>query len=213
MLTMNAPIRKPRKGREARDPERTRTNLLRAASSEVYHTGFQGAGLDRILAKAAVTKGALYHYFDSKEALGYAIVDEVIMTITEQKWLAPLREGTNPIDTLIGIVRRTSLLPEHVQGGCPLNNLSQEMSPLDEGFRQRAANVFRVWRNAIRTALQEGQKHGQVRRELDAEDEATFLVAAYEGYVSLAKNAQDAAVLRSGLRRITNHLETLRPKR
>lgn len=209
---MNTPILKLRKGRAARDPERTRTNLLRAASSEVYHSGFQGAGLDRILAKAAVTKGALYHYFDSKEALGYAIVDEVIMSITEEKWLTPLRESTNPIDTLIGIVKRTSLLPEHVEGGCPLNNLSQEMSPLDEGFRRRAAKVFRVWRDAIRTALNEGQKCGQVRRDLDIEDEATFLVAAYEGYLSLAKNAQEASVLRTGLRRITNHLETLRSK-
>ena len=42
---------------------------------------------------------------------------------------------------------------------------------------------------------------------------ATFLVALYEGYISLAKNAQEPAVLRSGLRTIVRHLETLRAPR
>jgi hypothetical protein len=32
----------------------------------------------------------------------------------------------------------------------------------------------------------------------------------YEGYISLAKNAQDPNVLRSGLKTMTRHLETLR---
>ena len=29
--------------------------------------------------------------------------------------------------------------------GCPLNNLAQEMSPLDEGFRTRTQQVFELW--------------------------------------------------------------------
>ena len=59
-----------------RDPERTRERLLQAAFREVYSSGFQSAGLDTILASAGVTKGALYYHFKSKEALGYAIVEE-----------------------------------------------------------------------------------------------------------------------------------------
>lgn len=206
------PIRKPRKRTApVRNSERTRTHLLQTAAGEVYRSGFQGTGLESILARAEVTKGALYYYFDSKEALGYAIVDEIIVGITREKWLRPLAESTNPIDTLIQIVKSTSLLPENVEGGCPLNNLSQEMSPLDEGFRKRAARVFRDWRDAIANALREGQKRGQVRKDLDAVETATFLVALYEGYISLAKNAQDPNVLRSGLKTMTRHLETLRP--
>jgi TetR/AcrR family transcriptional regulator, transcriptional repressor for nem operon len=202
--------RKTVKAATARDPERTRTHLLHTAAGEIYRSGFQGTGLDRILASAGVTKGALYHYFNSKEALGYAILDEVVFGITREKWLRPLAESANPIDTLIEIVQGTSLLPEHVEGGCPLNNLSQEMSPLDEGFRKRAARIFRDWRDAIADALRRGQKRGQVRKNMDAVESATFLVALYEGYISLAKNAQDPRVLRSGLKTMARHLETLR---
>lgn len=186
---------------------------MQAAFQEVYKSGFRGTDLDTILDSAGVTKGALYHHFEDKEALGYAVVDEVITRITEEKWLRPLREGEDPIDTLIRVVQSTSLRSEHVRGGCPLNNLAQEMSPLDEGFRKRLAKVFDGWQNEIAGALQAGQKRGLVRRDLDAAESATFLVATYEGYMSLAKNAQDAGVLQSGQKRMTEYLESLRAPR
>jgi TetR/AcrR family transcriptional regulator, transcriptional repressor for nem operon len=194
-----------------RDPQRTRGRLLEAAFKEVYRHGFQGADIDAVVERAQVTKGALYHHFDGKEALGYAVVDEFIMQITRDKWLLPLQSGLNPIDTLIEIVQDTSLAPPQVGGGCPLNNLAQEMSPLDEGFRQRLAFVFNAWQGAIAMALQEGQERGLVRRDVNPSETSTYIVAVYEGYISLAKNAQDDKLLNSGMQRITRYLESLRP--
>jgi hypothetical protein len=98
-----------------------------------------------------------------------------------------------------------------LQRGCPLNNLSQEMSGLDEGFRRRTAKVFRDWYDAMAEVLCEGQKRGVVRSDINANETATFLIAAYEGYLSLAKNSQDARTLQSGPRRVSRHLESLRP--
>jgi TetR/AcrR family transcriptional regulator, transcriptional repressor for nem operon len=166
--------------------------------------------VDAILLTAGVTKGALYYHFDSKEALGYAVVDEVITSITREKWLLPLQNAKNPIEALVGIIQSTSLRPQDLQRGCPLNNLSQEMSPLDEGFRTRTAKVFREWHGAIAAALREGQKRGVVRTDVRPDETATFLIAAYEGYISLAKNSQDARVLQSGQRSVIHHLKSLR---
>jgi AcrR family transcriptional regulator len=129
-----------RGGAEPRDPVRTRQRLLQAAFQEIYHSGFQGSDLEAILDRAGVTKGALYHHFENKEALGYAVVDEVITTMMRDKWLRPLEHAQNPIDALAQIVRSTSTKPEWLHRGCPINNLSQEMSPLDEGFRKRLAS-------------------------------------------------------------------------
>src|SRR6516162_3539839 len=94
-----------RKGAAPRDPERTRKRLVKAAFQEIHLSGFRSADMDAILAQAGVTKGALYYHFDSKEALGYAVVDEVIADIARDKWLHPLRNPTNPVDTLVGIVQ------------------------------------------------------------------------------------------------------------
>ena len=199
-----------RKGTAPRNPERTRKQLLKAAFDEIHLSGFRSADMDVILDQAGVTKGALYHHFDNKEALGYAVVDEVIADMTRDRWLHPLQNATNPLDTLVGIVQSTSVKPQDFQRGCPLNNLAQEMSPIDEGFRIRTATLFKHWHHAIARALRTGQKQGAVRTNVDPNEAASFFIAAYEGYFSLAKNSQDVRVLRSGLKNLIAFLEGLR---
>ena len=197
--------------RRLRDPERTRERLLRAAFREVRRSGFQSAGVDSILAATNVTKGALYYHFGSKEALGYAIVEEIITKLVHDRWLLPMLGSGQPIDILIGIVRRTPVRPAEVRSGCPLVNLAQEMSPLDERFRKRLEKIFHAWQEGVTTLLRKGQSQGTVRRDLDAHETASFLIAMYEGYVILAKNAQDANVWKVGIRNIVGWLQSLRP--
>jgi TetR/AcrR family transcriptional regulator, transcriptional repressor for nem operon len=193
-----------------RNPKRTRERLLQAAFREVYRSGFQSAGLNAILADARVTKGALYHHFGNKEALGYAIVEEIIGPDNRSQWLRPLRKCKDPIDALIGIVEGLPVRPEVVRGGCPLINLAQEMSPLDAGFRKRLATIFRNWQDGVAAALLDGQKHGRVRCDLQPAQAAGFLIAMVEGYGSLAKNAQDPEVMKTGIRNIVGWLRSLR---
>jgi len=197
----------------SRNSARTRGLLLQAAFREMYRSGYRSADLDAILAAAGVTKGALYYHFDNKEALGYAVVDEIIASNLHQKWVQPLRNAKNPIDVLVRIIRSESLKREDVQRGCPLLNLSQEMSGLDEGFRRRTARVYKDWHDAMAEALREGQKRRVVRSDIDANETATFLIAAWEGYVVLGKNSQDPRTMRSGQRRVSGHIESLRPAR
>jgi TetR/AcrR family transcriptional regulator, transcriptional repressor for nem operon len=193
-----------------RNSERTRERLLQAASREIYRAGFQSASLDTILAVAGVTKGALYYHFDSKEALGYAVVEEVIAPDVHGKWVRPFQSGKDPIDALIGAVQRIPVRPADVRGGCQLNNLAQEMSPLDAGFRKRMAIIFDAWREAVASVLREGQTHGSVRRDVEADDAAGLLIAMVEGYASLAKNAQDPKVIKAGIRNMVGWLRSLR---
>ena len=193
-----------------RDSGRTRERLLQAASREIYKLGFQSASLDTILAVAGVTKGALYYHFDSKEALGYAVVDELIAPDVRGKWVRPLQGGKDPIDALIGAVQGIPVLPANVRGGCQLNNLAQEMSPLDAGFRKRLAIIFDAWREAVASTLREGQTHGSVRRDVQPAVAAGLLIAMVEGYASLAKNAQDPKVMKAGIRTIVIWLRSLR---
>ena len=194
-----------------RDPERTRERLLQAAFGEVYRSGFQSASLDGILTAAGVTKGALYYHFGSKEALGYAVIEEIIAPDNRSQWLRPLESGKDPIAALIGSVRDISVRTEDVRGGCALLNLAQEMSPLHAGFRRRLKRVFHAWQQGVASVLREGQAHGWVRRDLDPAETAGFLIAMVEGYGSLAKNSQDPKVIKAGIRNIVKWLRSLRP--
>ena len=201
--------------RRSRDPERTRERLLKAGFQEVYRSGFQSASIDTILAAANVTKGALYHHFESKEALGHAIIDEVVSTFLRNRWLLPLQqsEEKDSIDALIDIVEAIPAQPRDVKGGCPLVNLAQEMSLLDEQFRTRLRAMFHAWQEAVAMAFRKGQSQGTVRRDLVPGEAASFLIAMVEGYEVLAKNAQDVKLWNEGIRNMVGWLQSLRAPR
>lgn len=197
---------------KSRDSARTRRRLLQAAFREIYRYGFQSAGIDTILAATNVTKGALYYHFGSKEALGHAIIEEIVAEMTGDRWLRPLEQskGKDPIDTLIAVVRAIPSGPRDVKGGCALVNLTQEMSQLDEQFRKRLERIFQAWQAAIAGTLRRGQLQGTVRSDLVPEETASFLIAMVEGYEVLAKNAQDPKVWKTGIKNIVEWLRSLR---
>jgi TetR/AcrR family transcriptional repressor of nem operon len=199
--------------RRSRDPDATRDKLLNAAFEEIYRRGFQAASLDTILAKAGVTKGALYHHFPDKASLGYAVVDEVVKGLLLKRW-AVLEPATgDPVTALQRILegRAANLTAREVELGCPLNNLAQEMSPLDQRFRRGVNATFDIWTDAVAKDLELGQAEGTVRSDVDAKKIAAFVVASIEGSFGLAKGAQSAAMLRSNLEVLGSFLESLRP--
>jgi len=197
-----------------RAPDVTRQKLLSAAFEEIYRCGFQAASLDRILAKAGVTKGALYHHFIDKAALGYAVVDEVVKGLLLERWLGLLdQQAGDPLTALQGVLRQraASLTADEIELGCPLNNLAQEMSPLDERFRRLVDATFEAWRKGFAQALERGRSDGSVRQDVDARKVAAFLVAAAEGSYGLAKSANSRTMLRSNLETLATYLDSLRP--
>ena len=54
--------------------EQTRENILAAAAEAFAESGFQGANLDEVAARAGVTKPTVYAHFGSKEGLCEALV-------------------------------------------------------------------------------------------------------------------------------------------
>src|SRR5688572_29788030 len=132
-ITNNGPAVERARHKFEEAPFTARKKLLWAAYEEMYRRGYQGARVDRILAAVGLTKGAFYHYFPSKLELGYAVVDECIARALDIIWLVPLRDATDPIATLRSIIESSEVTSRrNAELGCPINNLAQEMSPVDE---------------------------------------------------------------------------------
>lgn len=191
--------------------EETRQQLLGAAFEEIHQCGFQAASINHILKRTGVTKGALYHHFPSKTSLGYAIVDELIHGQVKALWITPLQTG-NPIDAIIHQINISAkqLTLEDIKLGCPLNNLAQEMAPIDEGFRQRIEAIYQEWRAALTAALERGQSNGDVRKNIEPSSMALMLIATLEGCIGMAKNAQSRDILLSCGGSLVQILEGLR---
>lgn len=197
-----------------RHPDLTRQKLLECAFDEIYRSGFRAASLDAILESSGVTKGALYHHFASKLELGYAVVDEMVRPYIEQNW-RPVVEAADPIDGAIALCHELTRVrsDQTLECGCPLNNLINEMSPIDEGFRERLQSILDDWRDGIIRSLSAGQKRGFVRSDAEPAAAAAFLIGAAEGLVGLAKAKQSREFLDAGVRGLIDYLEHLRPVR
>ena len=196
---------------QTKQPDITRDKVLAAAFCEIHRSGFQAASIANILGSTGLTKGALYHHFPTKQALGLAVVDEVIHTRLEAFLFRPLRESARPVETLLQIMSEMGKHPpEYLQLGCPLNNLMQEMSPLDPEFKSHLNAVLETWRRTIEEGLSKGKDHNDVRVDVDCAAAALFIVSAWEGCVGIAKNLQSAGALTSCMEQLQGYVNSLR---
>lgn len=175
----------------------TRDKILFSAYQEIHCHGFQSASLSRILARAGVTKGALYHHFDNKTELGYAVIDEVISQRIHLSFIKPLQSFENPVDGLIHLISTSgdAFSLTDIQLGCPLTSLAQEMAPVDEGFRARLIAIYEQWHEAIAASLQKAKDNHFIRQDVDPYTAAFTIVATMEGALNAAKVAQDMSKL------------------
>ena len=192
--------------------ENARQKILEAAFHEIHRVGFQAASIQNIVKETGLTKGALYHHFPNKLALGYAVIDEIISPLIDFHWISPLQADGNPIDILIDSIIKggEQMTMDDIMSGCPLNKLAQEMSAIDEGFRKRIEASYMTWRSAIERALEAGKQKAYVREDVNTEQFAIVFVATLEGCLGMAKSSQSMELLLSCGGGLISLLEGLR---
>lgn len=196
-----------------RDPDKTRRRFLDAGFVQMYRQGYQAMRIDAILADTGLTKGAFYHHFPSKHALGEVVIDEVLSGMIEEMWVRSLADYVDPVVGIKAVLQLipSMLGPQIATLGCPLNNLAQEMSPIDEVFRSKLNRIFHVWIESVSDALKRGQANGSILPGIDTKGAAIFIIAAYEGAVSMTKSEQSDEMMMICAGQIELYLESLRP--
>ncbi len=152
--------------------ERTRNAILDAAAAVFDEHGFNGASLSDILAKAGVTKGALYFHFASKEELAHALVSEQFVDG------AALRsESATGIQTVIDLCHhmanslRTSV---RVRAGIRL--------VIETGsFAAPAPDAYTGWIDLVRGYLIAAKERGDLKADLEPDVIARWVVASFTG--------------------------------
>lgn len=190
---------------------RTRETILRAAFCEIHRNGYQAASLANILASTGLTKGALYHHFRAKHALGLAVIDEVVASDLERSVFRPLRESDDPLTTLLSIIdaKKKAATKTSVTLGCPLNNLMNEMSALDPQFNARLDATMSAWRRSVAGALDLAKRQSKLKSAVDCEAAALFIVSAWEGCVTLAKSRRSVTTYRKCMTELGRYIATL----
>jgi AcrR family transcriptional regulator len=81
---MSTPPTTRRPGRREAEARATREALIRAALELFTRRGYSGVGTEEIVARAKVTRGALYHHFEDKRDLFRAVFERVEADLMER---------------------------------------------------------------------------------------------------------------------------------
>jgi len=94
------------KVKQKRNATVSRENILMAAMAEFSEHGYNGARIDRIVKRAAVSKNLAYHYFDSKEDLFLQVMERMYARMRQHHSDLKI-QGMSPVDGMKQLVRHT----------------------------------------------------------------------------------------------------------
>ena len=173
-----------------------RTKILEAAATLIAERGFTSTSVDDVIKGAKLSgKSHFYHYFKSKDELGYEVLSRQFERFAE-RGLAVLREPLiDPLERLNLFIDAVVTLQAESGGrrGSPFGSLAAELADVHEGFRVRIEAVFERWASQIRSLLWEARP--QLRDDVDALRLSRFIIATLEGAVLMTRVKRDMSVL------------------
>lgn len=181
---------RPLKNQSALDAPRTR--LIRTGVAILTEKGFSAVGIDEMVAAAGVAKGSFYHYFESKEVYGLALIDAYAEYYTRKLDRCFAVSEREPLDGLVDFVAiaRSGMARFGYRRGCLIGNLGQEIGVLPVSFRESLATVLRDWETRTAKCLLAAQAAGKIPHDRDCWRLAEFFWIGWEGAVLRAKLEQ-----------------------
>lgn len=192
--------------------EATRLNMLKKSFELIYAKGYQNASIDDILATTQVTKGAFYYHFKNKDEMGLAIINELMKPTLTKSFIEPLQNAANALDTIYDLMHYLLFEDDFlkVEHGCPAANFTQEMTPWNEDFSKALNGITEEWLEAMTAVIEEGQKTGYIRKDVNAEQTSLFVLSGYWGIRNLGKLANSKEVYLPYLEELKIYLNTLK---
>ena len=169
----------------------TRDKLIHAAFEEIFSHGYQGAALADILAKAGVHKGSMYHFFANKKEMALAAIEETILQKNIEKYRYVETYTSGFLEEFYTRLRDTSV--RDFKRGCPIANIVQEMSNIDEDFNVLMKSIYGAFCANIKTILDKAVEAKEMK-QCDTTKLALFIASTIEGAILAAKasgNTQD----------------------
>jgi AcrR family transcriptional regulator len=149
--------------------EQTRQQIIEAATQLFVRKGFYGTSIADLARAVGLTKGALYHHFENKDAIFFAVIETVRSTWHEAVVRDVLKVKDAPSRMAVLIDAHSRLVSENKTLCLVLNGLITEMEGVNPAFLTALLEIYTELANFIGLIVKKGQEAGQVRPDLDAE--------------------------------------------
>lgn len=192
-----------------------RDRILDAAHALVLAQGFSATTVDAVLDAARASKGAFFHHFPSKRALGQALVERYAdgdRALLEQFMLAAEASTDDPAEQLVEFARALEVDADGMalsQPGCLFVSFVYEQVPDTHDVRPVIVEAIELWRRRIADKLALAVAAGRLGDDVDLDSLADHVFTTFEGAFILARATGDAGHVKAQLTHLRRYLELL----
>ena len=178
--TLAAPPRPANKKVEQR--QASMELLLDAALRLFVSQGYRSTNLEQISGAAQLTKGAVYFYFRSKEAVLLELLKLVQATVVDRAIEVTAAAGPGPQDKLVAYVHyQANLGITHRDQVLLLILMALEFKEREGEAQAFIATLYAKQCSFIEKLVQSGQKAGVFRRDVPMRELASVILAINDG--------------------------------
>ncbi|MGP1395900.1 MAG: TetR/AcrR family transcriptional regulator [Inquilinaceae bacterium] len=194
-----------------RQPERGAacTRLLEAARDVIRAQGFAATTVDDLCGAAGVTKGAFFHHFESKEALGVAAAQFWADTTSALFEHAPYHDHADPLDRVLAYVdfRKSIIEGDFAEFTCLVGTMTQEVYGSHPAIREACAASILGHAATLEPDIDAAMKARAIKADWTPAGLARHTQAVLQGAFILAKATGDREVARESVDHLRRYIE------
>lgn len=192
-------------------PRNAKARLLDAALNVIRAKGYAATTVDDLCAAAGVTKGAFFHHFESKEALGAAAADHWSEMTGALFAAAPYHAPADARDRVLAYLdfRAAILQGTAAEYSCLAGTLVQEVHDSSPAIRDACARSITSHAATLEADIAAALANSSSAAHIDAHGLALHTQAVLQGAFIIAKATQDSATATASIAHLRRYLEFL----
>jgi TetR/AcrR family transcriptional regulator, cholesterol catabolism regulator len=141
-----------------------RQEILRTAARLFQQQGYDGTSMNDVAAALKLSKGGLYHHFQSKDEILFNLMNHA-MDITEERVITPVKAIADPEERLRTLIRRhiAVVLSERDR---EITVMLHENHPLTPALRKRINARKKDYVHFVENLIAEVQNNAQAQRAI-----------------------------------------------
>lgn len=178
------------------DSHPTRTRIMDAAQNLVLKQGFSATTVDAVIESAGVSKGAFFHHFASKQALGQSMLERYAATdaqILDAFMSRAEAESDDPAEQVLAFVRyfEENAGEMFADPGCLFVSFVYEKLPHTRESDDVIRANIEMWRGRLGAKIAEALRSRSPDQQVDTEAVADLMFTVFEGAFILARATGD----------------------
>jgi TetR/AcrR family transcriptional repressor of nem operon len=188
-----------------------RRRLLDAARGLIRERGFTAMTVDDLCARAGVTKGAFFHHFPSKEALGVAAAQDWAAMADALFAEAAYHAPEDPLDRLLAYIafRRELIAGSAAEFSCVAGALAQEVWETSPAIRDAARDAILGHAVTLEPMIEAAMARHGAPPGFTAQSLARHTQAVLQGGFVLAKATLNPEEARASLDHLDRYVRLL----